>query len=141
MGVAADNDQLQLAADWPREVEMILSALEAAGGGHDDRRQHPRMLYRAIAELRLFSDPAGTAPYTLYTRDVSARGIGFITPHQLPLGYGGIVRVPAPRSGNPMSIHGTLFRCRQLGNGYFEGAMYFNREQWIFAPPSPPPGA
>jgi hypothetical protein len=117
----------------PREVELILSALEAGAGQYDNRRRHPRMRYRALAELRLFSDATGTPAWTLYTRDVSARGVGFVTRHRLPLGYGGVVHLPSP-SGRRVSVNGTLFRCREIGNGWFEGAMYFNREQWVFSP-------
>jgi hypothetical protein len=121
-------------ADWPREVELILSALEAAGVHHDNRRRHPRMPYRALAALRLYSDPSGSDPWKLYTRDISVRGMGFVTPHRLPLGYGGIVQVPTPRTNRTVSIAGTLFRCREVTNGWFEGSLYFNREQWIFSP-------
>jgi hypothetical protein len=119
---------------WPSEVELILSALEAAGTRTDDRRRHPRMPYRVLAELRLFSDAPGTAPWQLYSRDISVRGMGFITPHRLPLGYGGVVQLPAPHSGKIVSVAGTLFRCRELSGGWFEGSLYFNREQWIFSP-------
>ena len=119
---------------WPREVELILSALEAGGGDRDNRRRHPRMPYRALADLRLFSDQQGTPPWKLYVRDCSARGIGFVTAHRLPLGYGGTVQLPAPGSGRMMSVNGTLFRCREVTTGWFEGALYFNREQWSFSP-------
>jgi hypothetical protein len=119
---------------WPPEVDLIISALEAgAVADFDNRRRHQRMSYRVPAELRLFSDIAGAPPWRLYTRDVSARGVGFVTPHRLPLGYGGTVQMPTP-SGRLVSINGTLFRCREIGNGWSEGAMYFNREQWMFAP-------
>jgi hypothetical protein len=126
-GAAADEHRL------PREVELILSALEAGANQHDNRRRHPRTRYRVLAELRLFSDASGTPAWTLYTRDVSARGVGFVTRHRLPLGYGGVVYLPSP-TGRPVSVNGTLFRCREIGNGWFEGAMYFNREQWMFSP-------
>jgi hypothetical protein len=119
---------------WPREVEMILSALEAGSVKHDDRRRHPRMPYRVLADLRLFSDAAGIPAWRLYTRDVSARGVGFVTQHRLPLGYGGVIQLTTPKSGRIVSVAGTLFRCRPVTNGWFEGAMYFNREQWLFAP-------
>ena len=87
-----------------------------------------------MAELRLFSDPPGQPAWPLYTRDISVRGMGFITAHRLPLGYGGVVQLPAPRSGRLVSIAGTLFRCREVSGGWFEGSLYFNREQWIFSP-------
>ena len=119
--------------EWQAEAELILSALEAGGPEPDNRRRHPRRRYRVVAELRLFSDTPGTPRWRLFTRDVSVRGVGFITRERLPLGYGGIVELPAP-DGRPMNVHGTLFRCREIGNGWYEGALYFNREQWLFAP-------
>ena len=127
-------DGLEILPDtWPAEVDLIISALEAAGEHHDNRRQYARMPYRIMADLRLFSDPAGIAPWRLYTRDVSARGLGFVTPHRLPLGYGGSVELTTP-AGRMVSINCTLTRCRDIGGGFFEGALYFNREQWMFNP-------
>jgi hypothetical protein len=125
-------DLLPASDEWPAEADLVISALEVADA-NDNRRRHPRMQYRVIAELRLFSDPPGSTSWRLYARDVSARGLGFVTPHRLPLGYGGVVQIPSP-AGRMVSVNGTLFRCREVGNGWFEGALYFNREQWMFAP-------
>ena len=150
---------------WPPEVDLILSAMEAARGdahadAHPDpradahadahadsradapadphaelaapeRRHGGRTPYRVRAALRLFSDAPGQAPWSLYTRDVDRRGLGFITPHRLPLGYGGTVELYAP-SGRKVSLPCTLFRCRQTVQGWYEGALYFNREQEDF---------
>jgi hypothetical protein len=118
---------------WPPEVELILSAMEAAEGGASERREHDRQTYRVRAELRLFSDPAGAQPWVLYTRDVNARGLGFITPHRLPLGYGGWIELITPK-GRKTRIHCTLFRCREAVKGWYDGALYFNREQHVFEP-------
>jgi len=120
--------------EWLAEADLIISALEAgAPPVSDNRRRHPRRRCRVIADLRLFSDPPGTPRWRLFTRDVSVRGVGFVTRDRLPLGYGGIIELPGP-NGRVMSIQGTLFRCREIGNGWYEGALYFNREQWPFAP-------
>ncbi len=117
---------------WPSEVDLILSAMEAAYDDQEyDRRYRHRLAYRVRAELRLFSDPDGSEPWVLYTRDVDSRGLGFITPHRLPLGYGGAVELLAP-SGRKLRVECTLFRCRQSVQGWFEGALYFNREQGAF---------
>jgi hypothetical protein len=129
---AATGDEL-----WPPEVDLILSAMEVAS--HDDdaaaaarnRRYQRRMPFRVRAALRLFSDAPDTAAWTLYTRDVDRRGLGFITPHRLPLGYGGTVELYAP-SGRKMNVPCTLFRCRQSVQGWYEGALSFNREQGGF---------
>jgi hypothetical protein len=117
------------AALWPPEARMILSALEAGESVPDNRRTQPRSLYQVQASLRLFSDPEGAPPWKLYTRDVSSRSLGFLTPHRLPLGYGGIVELAGP-DGQPIAAHCTLFRCRQTARGWFEGALSFHRRQW-----------
>ncbi len=116
---------------WPREVGMILTALET-GAVKNDRRQATRRLYRVTASLRLFVDEGGESLRLLYTRDVNSKSLGFITPHRLPLGYGGVVEVP-DTEGRPLSIHCTILRCREVAAGWFEGALYFNRDQWAFA--------
>lgn len=117
---------------WPPEVDLILSAMEAAQDAECERRHRQRLPYRARAELRLFSDAADAAPWVLYTRDVDSRGLGFITPHRLPLGYGGTLALLAP-TGRKLRIPCTLFRCRQAVQGWYEGALYFNREQGAFS--------
>jgi hypothetical protein len=116
-------------SDWPPEADLIISALEAGRGlGSSDRRGGSRSPYRTRAVLRLFSDLPETDPWTLYTRDVDGRGVGFITRHRLPLGYGGMIRLTLP-SGQILEAHCTLLRCREAAPGWYEGALYFNREQ------------
>jgi hypothetical protein len=127
---------------FPPQVEMIISSMEAgrhawlqemesAGRHADERRNSDRRPYRVRAELRLFRDRPGSPAWLLYIRDADPRGLGFISPHRLPLGYGGYVELVAP-SGRPVSIPCTLFRCREAVQGWYEGAMSFNREQADF---------
>ena len=117
---------------WPPEVDLILSAMEAAYDRKAyDRRYSNRIPYRVRAELRMFSDPPDSPPWELYTRDADPRALGFITPHRLPLGYGGTVELFVP-SGRKVKIPCTLFRCRQAVQGWYEGALHFNREQDCF---------
>jgi hypothetical protein len=130
--IGFSQDLEQSAEPTAAEIDLVLSALEAAGVSDDDRRRAPRRPYRVNAELRLFSDSPTAMPWRLYTRDVSSRGMGFITRHRLPLGYGGRVHLTTP-NGHPITIHCTLYRCREAAPGWYEGALYFNREQWIFA--------
>lgn len=118
---------------WPPEVNVILSAMDVSGKPASDARTSARLSYRVRAELTLFADGADPTPWALYTRDIDPRGIGFITPHRLPLGYGGWVELLTPK-GRKSKIACTLFRCRQAVPGWYEGALYFNREQWMFAP-------
>lgn len=119
-------------AGVPPQVELILSALETGRHRPEDRRDGDRQRYRVQGRLRLFSDAPHVKPWVVYTRDVHARGLGFVTPHRLPLGYGGLIELPHPQGGM-MTITCTLYRCRQAAPGWYEGAVYFNREQPEFA--------
>jgi hypothetical protein len=130
------QDEIQTHPDadapaWPPEVALILSALEAGDRHDDERRAVQRGSYRVAAALRLFSDPPGSESWNLFIRDASPRGMGFITPHQLPLGHGGLVEFVDPY-GNEIAVNCTLYRCRLAAPGWFEGALYFNRDQWVF---------
>ena len=122
------------AAKLPAEVEFILSALEAGNATvkANGRRRAERMVYHVPASLKLYSDPAGALPWQIFTRDVNPQGLGFLTRHRLPLGYGGILMVTTPQ-GAAIKIDCTLVRCREAVQGWFEGSMYFNREQGCFA--------
>jgi hypothetical protein len=117
-------------SQWPTEARMILSALQAGEATpSSDRRGSGRIEHKVCAALRLFSDPDGSAPWTLYTRDVSVRSVGFITASRLPLGYGGVVALRG-LDGRTIEAQCTLFRCRQTAQGWFEGALSFHRPQW-----------
>ena len=130
-----------IASALPGEVEFILSALEAARPLPRERRGtgEGRVVYRTLAELQLYADGAGGKPWTLYTRDVTNRGAGFVTRHRLPLGYGGVVHVRGPK-GERLSIECTVQRCREAVHGWFEGALAFNREQWALSEDNFPEG-
>src|SRR5690348_14599826 len=90
-------------ASLPREVEFILSALDAGEFAIRDRRKECRVPYRAAGFLKLYSDTPQAPPWTLYIRDVGPRGLGFVTRHRMPLGYGGILTVQSP-NGKTMKI-------------------------------------
>lgn len=124
---------------WPAEVDLILSAMEAArsvspgAGTSFDRRDTTRQPYRTRAQLKLYADPADAPPAILYTRDADHRGIGFITPTLLPLGYGGWVTLQSP-AGETVRVECTVYRCRRTVQGWFEGALSFHREVWQLGP-------
>jgi hypothetical protein len=115
----------------PQEVEFILSALEVGGHDGQSRRRSPRRTYRVAAALKLFSDTPQTPEWQIFVRDINSQGLGFVTRHRLPLGYGGILTIASPK-GRSMRIDCTLLRCREAVQGWFEGSMYFNREQGVF---------
>jgi hypothetical protein len=131
--VTSPEDRGAGAEAWPPVAELILSAMDSgrhgsAAAAHEDKRAMPRLPFRVQGRLRLFSDGLGNEPRVVYTRDVNARGLGFITPHRLPLGYGGFIEFPGP-DGRPRRLQCTLQRCREAAPGWYDAALCFNREQ------------
>ena len=118
---------------WPAQVDLILSALETGQHPAHERRTSRRARYRVRTRLRLFSDPPLASPWIVYTRDIHARGLGFISPNRLPLGYGGLIELPGP-DGTLTNVHCTLLRCREAAPGWYECSVYFNRERPEWAP-------
>ena len=114
-------------SDWPSEVDLILSAQEIGRHASPDRRADQRASFRVRARLRLFSDGPDSAPWPLFTRDLGPRGLGFLSPNRLPLGYGGRVEFRAP-DGSQKEVHCTILRCREAAPGWYDCAVYFNRE-------------
>ena len=121
---------LQAAQQIPAEAALVMTALDAGNQPRIERRDRARWPHRVTAYLRLFSDTASAAPWTLYTRDASKRALGFITPHRLPLGYGGVLELIG-RNGDLLVVHCTVLRCRQTAPGWYEGCLYFNQEQSV----------
>jgi hypothetical protein len=113
--------------EWPRDVELIISALFAAGREAHDRRGSMRRRYRVIAQLSLFCN-LSEPPTRLYVRDCTDRHLGFLSPVPVPLGYGGTVELPRP-DGALASIACVVHRCRECVPGWYEGALHFNRVQ------------
>ena len=126
-----ENEQSFDTQGIPAEAAMVMSALEAGDQSPEEKRSIQRVPYRTVTQLRLFRDQPETPGWELFTRNVNRRGMGFLTRHRLPLGYGGHVELVAP-NGRPLSVPCTLFRCREAVPGWYEGAMNFNREQADF---------
>ena len=115
----------------PAEADFILSALEAARAPVIDRRAVPRLVLRTVAELQLYSDRPGAEPWAIYVRDVTTKGLGCISRRRLPLGNGGHLQICGP-NGEQLSIACTIRRCIETVNGWYQGSLSFNREQWAF---------
>ena len=119
-------------APFPPEVEFLISALEAGPKPLIDRQKERRSQYRVRATLKLFSDAPDAKPALLYTRNVTSHALAFLTDDVLTLSHGGILQIPLP-SGEIVKINCTVLRYREAAPGWFEGAVYFNREQAFFA--------
>jgi hypothetical protein len=119
-------------AAFPAEVEFMISALEAGPKPLIDRQKEKRSQYRVRATLKLFSDVPDAKPALLYTRNVTSQALAFLTNDMLTLSHGGILLIPSP-SGGILKINCTVLRYREAAPGWFEGAVYFNREQPFFS--------
>ncbi len=42
-------------------------------------------------------------------------------------------RVYSTAGGEMVEIYCTVLRCREVAGGWYEGALYFNREQAVFS--------
>jgi hypothetical protein len=109
---------------WTPEVDMILSAMEAANPMPVERRSVRRTPLRTQAHLTLFAQSPLLGPTILFTRDVTEKGIGFITRERVPLGYNGLVQFTNSR-GKTVTQHGQVYRCREAINGWYEGSLRF----------------
>lgn len=122
------------------KAKMILSAMAAGDGAA--KRERPeyerrggrfsRRRFEAPALLRLWADGEGGEPWFLYTRDAEPRGLGFVTPDRLPLGYGGSLAVTVP-DGRSLQLDVTLVRCTACSGGWYQGGLTFVRPQHVFA--------
>ena len=117
--------------EWPADVDLILSALEAADPRVGHSRQSRRRRMRVLARLSLFVSPLDEGPIRLFTRDADDRHLGFIAESPLPLGFGGTVELVAP-GGELMSIGCLVYRCRECVPCWYEGVLNFNRPQPSF---------
>src|SRR5688500_10608916 len=133
MTAEADEASAGAEADgpFPSEVEFLISALEAGPKPAVERQKLKRSVYRVRATVKLFSDDPDAPPVMLYTRHVNSQAVGFLASQHLPLSHGGILKVRSPQ-GEMLDIYATVLRCREVAPGWYEGALYFNREQPAF---------
>lgn len=134
--VARVPDIESLLAPFPVDVEFVLSAMEAGPAPALERRRFARFGYRVRAVLRLFSDESSADLWEVFTRQASVRSLDFVCRERLPLSHGGWVALPSP-DGSVLRAHCTILRCRPAGPGWFDGAVYFNREQEVFRQAAP----
>lgn len=128
MAAKVTSDNVESINVWTPEVDIIISALDAAWSEPGDRRGARRTSYRVTAQLHLYSDQNESSPWIIFVRDIDATSLGFITRTPLPLGYGARVVIDTP-DGEEVEIASTILRCRTCSPGWYEGALTFNRRQ------------
>lgn len=111
---------------WPHDVQVVMSSLDAAARSAAERRLQQRRLFRVKAQLQLFGEPIADPPIVLYSRNLTDRGMGFITRTRLPVSRGGAVQFLAA-DGEPVRTSVTVTRCRQIAPEWYEGSVQFIR--------------
>lgn len=128
----ADPEPIELVTEWTSEIDLIMSALDVGGTVRTERRSRERKVHNSIATLRLYANAHDSSdPPLLFVRDADARGLGFITQHSLPLGYGGRVSIETPE-GELLDVGCTIYRCRPCSGDWYEGALTFSKPQHAF---------
>jgi len=92
----------------------------------EDRRGNNRRRYLAQARLRWAEAGREVAQVsTLYTRDLTGRGVGFITSGELPADSTATVELPGV-NGKPVQATGKVVRTKEFADGWQEGYVRFD---------------
>jgi hypothetical protein len=125
-------------ADLPedvREVIAMLSGRESTGNAVVERRQTPRHERQVRAAMEI-DDHIQRSRQTIYTRDVSSWGVGFVCRMPLPPGSNAMLQIDGAH-GRPLRVMCCVLRCREVMPGWFEGAALFFREEPMLAATTP----
>ena len=117
-----------------REVIAVLGGRETSDAAVVERRNTPRQEHHARAAMEI-DDHIQRSRQTVYTRDVSSWGVGFICRTPLPPGSTAMLHIDGTH-GRPLRLMCCVLRCREVMPGWFEGAALLFREEPMLAPPT-----
>ena len=120
-------------ADLPEDVREVIDLL---GGAEPhpavvERRKSERMPHHVSASMEI-DDALQRSRQTIYTRDVSSWGVGFISRVPVPVGSNAMLHIAALH-GRPLKVMCCVLRCREVMPGWFEGAAVLFREEPMLA--------
>ena len=121
-----------------REVIEMLSGRDAASSSNPavvERRNSPREEHHVRASMEI-DDHIQRSRLTIYTRDVSSWGVGFVCRMPLPPGSNAMLHIDGAR-GRPLRVMCCVLRCREVMPGWFEGAALLFKEEPLLAPSTP----
>lgn len=125
-------------ADLPEDVREVIALLggRQPSGAVVERRQTPRHEHQVRAAIEI-DDSLQRSRQTIYTRDVSSWGVGFVCRMPLPPGSTAMLHIDGAH-GRPLRVMCCVLRCRELMPGWFEGAALLFREEPMLAPSTAP---
>jgi len=118
-----ENDSNRTAVaerNWPADVVEVLAQLDASFPKMHDRRVLPRWVFHAEAFLTI----EHAERHQLWTRDINAWNVGFLSRQALTTGSHGTFRFEVP-GGEIVVVAGQVKRCREFIPGWFEGYINF----------------
>ncbi len=106
-----------------RAHAMIATMTESGPVPNADRRETDRVRFLAQAQLR-WTDEGNQQQTTLFTRDLTHAGVGFIAHGELSPAAKGSVELPAP-CGKTVEAEAQIVRTKSFANGWQEGYVQF----------------
>ena len=106
-----------------RAHAMIATMADAGAIPNADRREADRTRFVAQARLR-WTDHGDQQHTTLYTRDLTHEGVGFISHGELAPAARGTVELPGP-AGKTVEAEAQIVRTKAFANGWQEGYVEF----------------
>ncbi len=126
-------------AELPEDVREVMAMLggrePVTGSAVVERRQSPRVEHQVRAAMEI-DDHIQRSRQTIYTRDVSSWGVGFVCRMPLPPGSNAMLHIDGAR-GRPLRLMCCVLRCREVMPGWFEGAALLFKEEPMLAPITP----
>ena len=111
------------------QYEQIVRQLrsEHPPGRASDRRASPRVGLRAQARL-IECKTGGEAPVrSVWVRDISLEGLGFLTSEEIPPGTYLVLSLPTRRKTATLDLLFLTIRCERLGDMQFSIGARFQR--------------
>ena len=120
-------------ADVPEDVREVIGMLSGRAPSRAvvERRQTPRHDHQVRAAMEI-DDSVQRSRQTIYTRDVSSWGVGFVCRIPLPPGSNAMLHIDGAH-GRPLRLMCCVLRCREVTPGWFEGAALLFREEPMLA--------
>jgi hypothetical protein len=120
-------------ADVPVDAKIVILVLnDHQHPAAANRREHARCAYQVPAMLGSVKGE-GAQRKRIYTRDVNAWGVGFVTQEMVPVGSEAFLLM-SKGFGQVVQRKCTIVRCREAMPGWYEGAVRFHAEEPALAP-------
>ena len=121
-------------AELPEDVREVIAMLGGAEPAPAlvERRRSERLPHHVPAAMEI-DDALQRSRQTIYTRDVSSWGVGFLSRMPLPVGSNAMLHIDGMH-GRPLKLMCCVLRCREVTPGWFEGAAVLFREEPMLAP-------